>query len=57
MGGNQCTGLDVSPDGNYLAFSDFLDNTIRVYKVPDYETLVAGGGGRAQERFADVKKD
>ena len=27
VGGNQCTGLDVSPDGSLLAFSDFLDNT------------------------------
>lgn len=57
VGGNQCTGLDVSPDGKYLAFSDFLDNTIRVYTIPSYETLAAGGGGRAQERFADIKKD
>jgi DNA-binding beta-propeller fold protein YncE len=56
VGGNQCTGLDVSPDGKYLAFSDFLDDTIRVYTIPSYETLVAGGGGRAQERFADIKK-
>ncbi len=57
VGGNQCTGLDVSPDGKYLAFSDFLDNTIRVYTIPSYETLIAGGGGRAQERLADIKKD
>jgi DNA-binding beta-propeller fold protein YncE len=57
VGGNQCTGLDVSPDGKYLAFSDFLDDTIRVYAIPSYDTLAAGGGGRAQERFADIKKD
>jgi YVTN family beta-propeller protein len=31
-GGNQCTGLDVSPNGEYIAFSDFLDHTVRVYK-------------------------
>jgi YVTN family beta-propeller protein len=57
VGGNQCTGLDVSPDGKYLAFSDFLDNTIRVYEIPNYETLATGSGGRAQERFDDIKKD
>jgi DNA-binding beta-propeller fold protein YncE len=57
VGGNQCTGLDVSPDGKYLAFSDFLDHTIRVYTIPGYDTLLAGGGGRAQDRFADVKKN
>ena len=48
VGGNQCTGLDVSPDGTLLAFSDFLDDKIRVYTIPDYETLAAGGGGRAE---------
>ncbi|MCE5252680.1 MAG: YncE family protein [Actinomycetia bacterium] len=57
VGGNQCTGLDVSPDGKLLAFSDFLDNKIRVYTIPDYATLAAGGGGRADERFADMIKD
>jgi DNA-binding beta-propeller fold protein YncE len=57
VGGNPCTGLEVSPDGRYLAFSDFLDDTIRVYTIPDYETLLAGGGGRAEQRFADIVKD
>ena len=32
-GGNQATGLDISPDGKTLAFSDFLDNVVRVYSV------------------------
>lgn len=31
-GGNQPTGLDVSPDGKYVVFSDFLDDAIRVYR-------------------------
>ncbi len=31
-GGNQCTGLDVSPNGMKFVFSDFLDNAIRVYE-------------------------
>ena len=44
VGGNQCTGLDVSPDGKLLAFSDFLDNRVRIYSIPDYQTLAAGGG-------------
>ncbi len=57
VGGNQCTGLDVSPDGKLLVFSDFLDNKIRVYTIPDYETLAGGGGGRAEERFRDIIKD
>ena len=57
VGGNQCTGLDVSPDGALLAFSDFLDNKIRVYAIPDYETLAAGGGGRAEAHRADIVKD
>ena len=57
VGGNQCTGLDVSPDGTLLAFSDFLDNTIRVYKIPDYGTLAAGNGGRAVAHLKDLAKN
>ena len=34
--------------GKLLAFSDFLDRVIRVYRIPDYDTLLAGGGGRAE---------
>lgn len=30
-GGNQPTGLDVSPDGRFLAFTNFLDNEVEVY--------------------------
>ncbi len=56
VGGNQCTGLDVSPDGSLLAFSDFLDNTIRVYRLPSSETLLAGGGGRAEAHRAELVK-
>lgn len=32
-GGNQPTGLALSPDGRFLAFSDFLDDRIEVYYV------------------------
>jgi hypothetical protein len=31
-GGNQPTGLDVSPDGRLVVFSDFLDDRLRVYR-------------------------
>ncbi|NPV02768.1 MAG: YncE family protein [Brevinematales bacterium] len=32
-GGNQPTGLDISPDGQYLLLGNFLDNNIEVYKI------------------------
>ncbi len=32
-GGNQPTGLDVSPDGRYLVFSNFLDYTLEFYRI------------------------
>jgi len=31
-GGNQPTGLDVSPDGRYVVSTDFLDHALRVYE-------------------------
>ena len=57
IGGNQCTGLDVSPDGSLLAFSDFLDRVIRVYRIPDYDILLAGDGGRAPTHLKEILKD
>ncbi len=56
VGGNQTTGLDVSPDGRFLAFSDFLDNRIQLFEIPGYESLTAGGGGRATSHLSDLKK-
>jgi YVTN family beta-propeller protein len=56
VGGNQTTGLDVSPDGHTLAFSDFLDNKVHLYTIPDYRTLAAGGGGRALAHLKDLPK-
>lgn len=56
VGGNQCTALDVSPDGRYLIFSDFLDNRLQVYSIPSYEVLVGGNGGRYKEHFKDLRK-
>jgi DNA-binding beta-propeller fold protein YncE len=32
-GKNQPTGLDISPDGKYLAFTNFLDREIEVYRI------------------------
>lgn len=56
VGGNQCTALDVSDDGKTLAFSDFLDDRLRIYEVPSYAKLAKGGGGRYEAHFADLKK-
>ncbi len=32
-GGNQPTGLDISPDGKYLCFSNFQDENIELYEI------------------------
>ena len=32
-GRNQPTGLAVSPDNNYLIFTDFLDNNLELYRI------------------------
>jgi DNA-binding beta-propeller fold protein YncE len=56
VGGNQSTGLDVSPDGHTLAFSDFLDNKVHLYTIPSYQKLAAGGGGRAVAHLEDLPK-
>jgi len=32
-GRNQPTGLAFSPDGKYLAFTDFLDNNVELYRI------------------------
>jgi YVTN family beta-propeller protein len=57
VGGNQCTGLDVSPDGKMLAFSDFLDNKVRLYAIPPTQVLLDGDGGRATTHLADIAKN
>jgi sugar lactone lactonase YvrE len=56
VGGNQPTGLDVSGDGRYLAFTDFLDDDLRVYAIPSYATYANGHGGRARSHLADLPK-
>jgi len=54
VGGNQTTGLDVR--GDLLAFSDFRDDTCRVYRIPEYDTLKAAGWPRKELHKADLKK-
>jgi YVTN family beta-propeller protein len=56
VGGNQTTGLDVSPDGRLLAFSDFLDNRVQIFTLPPYATLAHGKGGRARAHLAELAK-
>jgi YVTN family beta-propeller protein len=56
VGGNQTTGLDVSPDGSLLAYSDFLDDRVVVYRIPPYEDLVAGDGGRWDAHLTEKVK-
>lgn len=56
IAGNQPTALDVSDDGKLLIFSDFLDNRLRVYEIPPYETFAKAGGGRYEEHFAEIAK-
>lgn len=40
-GGNQPTGLDVSNDGNLLAFSNFNDYTIELYDISAMQNMLA----------------
>ncbi|MCP4163287.1 MAG: YncE family protein [Deltaproteobacteria bacterium] len=32
-GRDQTTGLDISPDGRWLAFTDFLDQNLEIYRI------------------------
>ena len=56
VGGNQTTGLDVSPDGRLLAFTNFLDNRVELYAIPPLAALLAGGGGRGSRHTTDLVK-
>jgi YVTN family beta-propeller protein len=58
VGGNQTTGLDVSPDGKLLAFTDFLDNRLTLMEIPATEILVKGSGGfSVGHKAAIIKQD
>jgi len=56
IGGNQPTALAVSPNGQTLVFSDFLDNRLQIFQVPEYGVLSAGGGGLTNVYKAKLKK-
>lgn len=56
VGGNQPTGLDISLDGEWLAYSDFLDNRVTILALPTTEDLLSGGGGRADSYRAELTK-
>lgn len=56
VGGNQTTGLDVSPDGRYLAFTDFLDARLQLYEVPPSAVLIASTGRRVVTYKSELVK-
>lgn len=56
LGGNQPTGLDVSPDGKTLVFSNFLDHNLEIYQIPSYEELKEGNGGAAGSYEEELRK-
>lgn len=56
VGGNQPTGLDISSDGRWLAYSDFLDNRVTVVALPPSDDLAAANGGRAGTYKAELEK-
>ena len=56
IGGNQCTALALSTDGRTLVFSDFRDDTIRVYAIPPYDVFKAAGWPRKAVHSKDIWK-
>jgi DNA-binding beta-propeller fold protein YncE len=56
IGGNQPTGMDISPDGKLLIFSDFLDAKLEVFEIPSYEVLKNGNGGRSKIYKSELLK-
>ncbi len=56
VGGNQTTGLDVSPDGRFLAFTDFLDGRLQLFEVPPAPVLAASDGKRVKSYRAELLK-
>ncbi|MEE2828509.1 MAG: YncE family protein [Myxococcota bacterium] len=56
VAGNQPTAMDLSRDGRQLVVSDFIDNRIRLFDLPDTETLRSGEGGRATQALTELPK-
>jgi YVTN family beta-propeller protein len=56
VGGNQTTGLDVSPDGKYVAFTDFLDGKLQLFEIPPSAILAASDGQRLKTYRVEVTK-
>jgi len=56
VGGNQPTALAISPDGQKLIFSDFLDQKIEVYQIPSHQFLKEGGGGISEIYKSKLRK-
>lgn len=56
VGGNQPTALDISLDGEKLIFSDFLDGILKIFSIPNYETLKNGRGGRSAIYRQELQK-
>jgi len=56
VGGNQPTALDVSPDGKFFVFSNFLDASLEVFEIPSYNLLKQGNGGRARVYKSELRK-
>ncbi len=56
VAGNQPTALDISPDGQLLVFSDFLDARLEVFAIPSFDILKEGEGGRSNIYQKELRK-
>ena len=56
IAGNQPTALDVSRDGKFLIFSDFLDAKMEIFEIPSSDFLKNGNGGRSKVYQKEIKK-
>ena len=54
VGGSQTTGLDVSPDGTLLAFTDFQDARVQLYAIPASEVLARSDGARGRSYKSEL---
>jgi len=56
VAGNQPTALDISPDGQLLVFSDFLDARLEVFAIPSFDILKEGEGGWSDIYQKELRK-